>query len=321
MGTPARACAVVAAALVAAACGTGEPRASAAPLIRIRVVHGWGLDSPYTKPIESALNAAMPPGLHVELRGTNASITNVMLLQAREADAVFTFSDAAYMASIGQLPEMPQRFDQIRAIAELPTRALQVVVAPGSRIRSLGGLRGRHVSLGPSGSGANLTATVALAAFGMSLGDLRAERLEFADAARLVESGGLDAAFWNGTFPNVNIANATRRGATLLEIAGTDIDQFRAEYPFLRPVVIPAGTYPGIPAAVHTVGVDGILVCRADLDETIVHDLTRAFFETVTQADVHVQPLAHLNVSRAPSTAIPLHPGAARYYRERELLR
>jgi len=28
-----------------------------------------------------------------------------------------------------------------------------------------------------------------------------------------------------------------------------------------------------------------------------------------------------MNISRASSTSIPLHPGAARYYRERELLR
>jgi TRAP transporter TAXI family solute receptor len=198
---------------------------------------------------------------------------------------------------------------------------VQIVVPPQSRIRTIPELRGRHVSLGPPGSGSALTSAFILSGFGISLTNLNAERLEFGEGSQKVIAGDLDAAFWNGSFPNANIAEALRHGARLLEVTGADIDRFRAEYPFLKPSVIPAGTYPGVDRPIHTVGVDGILVCRAGLDEAVVHELTRAFFEIVSRTDLAVQPLSHMNLSRASSTAIPLHPGAARYYRERELLR
>jgi len=37
-------------------------------------------------------------------------------------------------------------------------------------------------------------------------------------------------------------------------------------YPLLKRMLIPAGTYPGQNVPVHTIGVDVLLVCRADLD-------------------------------------------------------
>jgi len=286
----------------------------------VRVVHGWGENVPTTEIFQKAMAESLK-GVDLEVTGTDASVTNVLMLSRREADAVFTFSDAAYIASVGQIPEMAQAFDDIRAIAELPTRALQILVGPGSPIRTISQLRGRHVSLGPPGSGAALTSAFVLRGFGISLDDLTAERLEFRDGAEKVVSGELDAAFWNGTFPNVNIAEAVRQGARLIEVVGPDIERFRAEYPFLNPSVIPPGTYTGIDRPVHTVGVDGILVCRADLDEAIVHELTRAFLEVVRRPGLDLPAVSHMNLSRASSTPIPLHPGAARYYREQELLR
>jgi TRAP transporter TAXI family solute receptor len=303
------------------ACGWNaeEPASAPRPPV-VRVVHSWGDDTTYTEIIQTALTKSLK-NVRVHMSGTNASVTNVFMLRRGEAEAVFTFSDAAYMASVGQIPGMPQPFEEIRAIAGLPTRAVQIVINPQSRIRSVPELRGAHVSLGPPGSGAALTSAFVLSAFGISLQDLNAERLEFREGARKVIAGGLDAAFWNGSFPNANIAEAMRHGARLLEVTGPDVERFRVEYPFLKPSVIPAGTYPGMDRPVHTVGVDGILVCRASLDESVVHELTRAFFEMVSRTDLGVRPLNRMNLSQASSTAIPLHPGAARYYRERELLR
>jgi TRAP-type uncharacterized transport system substrate-binding protein len=69
------------------------------------------------------------------------------------------------------------------------------------------------------------------------------------------------------------------------------------------------------------VGVDGIFVCRAELDERTVYNLTKAFFRAVTSAGGDVRMLRGFNMSRAAATPLPLHPGAARYYREMEMRR
>jgi uncharacterized protein len=313
-------------ALVAlAGCTSPSAEQRSAPSAResLRIVHGgagWGEVSGQPSVFHEALIRALP-GVQVEIIDSSASVANAFMLQRREVDAAFIFADVAYVASVGQLPGMTEPFEDIRAIAELPTRALQVLVGPRSSVRSIRHLRGRRVSLGPPGSGAALTAELALNAFGVGLDEVHAERLPFREGARRVVDGSLDAAFWNGAFPNDNIATATLRGARLLEVVGAPIERFRAEYPFLKPTEIPPGTYDGVTHPVHTVGVDGIFVARADLDERLVYRLTRAFFDTVAVVWKDVPGLHGVSIGRAPSTPVPLHPGAARYYREWELRR
>jgi TRAP transporter TAXI family solute receptor len=261
------------------------------------------------------------PGVQIELLDSTAGVTNLAMLQRNEVDAVSTYADIAYLASVGQLEDMDGAFDDVRGIAALPVRELQVVLAPQSPIQSIRDLRGRRVSLGPPGTGVAITAGLLLSAFGIGSHDIRAEHLAFDEAVLPVMNGEIDAAFWGGRFPNPNIAAATRHGARLLQVVGPEIEHFRAEYPFLRATVIPAGTYPGIEHVVHTVGVDGIFVCRAELDERLVYNLTKAFFQAVSTAGRDVRMLRGFNTSRAAATPLPLHPGAARYYREMEMRR
>jgi TRAP-type uncharacterized transport system substrate-binding protein len=64
-----------------------------------------------------------------------------------------------------------------------------------------------------------------------------------------------------------------------------------------------------------------LIVCRRDLDEQVVNDLTEQLFAVFPRLARIEATLRFLNLEEAPATPIPLHPGAARYYRERELSR
>jgi len=63
-----------------------------------------------------------------------------------------------------------------------------------------------------------------------------------------------------------------------------------------------------------------VLVCRSGLDEGLVYDLTRRFFEALPSLSSSQDALRFIDLEQAPAMPIPLHEGAARYYRERELL-
>ena len=61
-------------------------------------------------------------------------------------------------------------------------------------------------------------------------------------------------------------------------------------------------------------------VCREDLDENLVYTLTKTLFDALPDlVQTHVAAKA-VSVEGGPATPLPLHPGAARFYRERELL-
>ena len=98
-------------------------------------------------------------------------------------------------------------------------------------------------------------------------------------------------------------------------------DRLRADYPFLRPATIPAETYPGQTRSIKSLRVDVLLLCSETLDDLTVYRLTRSLFDVLPELTEGRQYLTLIDVRRAPTTPVPLHPGAAWYYRERELSR
>lgn len=102
----------------------------------------------------------------------------------------------------------------------------------------------------------------------------------------------------------------------LLPVSDAVIARLRAEYPFIKPVVLPPGELPAQHESIQTVGVDQLLICRRDLDGKLVYGLTKELF-----AWPEFKSRYSLTREFAAATPIPLHPGAARYYREQEILR
>jgi TRAP transporter TAXI family solute receptor len=151
---------------------------------------------------------------------------------------------------------------------------------------------------------------------GVPTTDIHGEFAPYDVAVDRLLNGDVDAAILTLMPPQEPVARAFRGGARLKEVDGPEVDGLRVHYPLLRRTLLPAGTYPGQDKALHTVGVDLMLVCRADLSNDIAYALTRALFEEVPR-----RIRQQLDPQRAPATVIPLHPGAARYYRERELSR
>jgi uncharacterized protein len=261
------------------------------------------------------------PAVSGEVVESPGAVRNLEALQAGDAEIGFAFSDVTYLAYMGAAEPGAPPFNRLRAIAVLQMTPLYVIVGPRSSVRTIAGLRGRRIGMGPAGSGTAVTSSIVLEAFGVDLSDVTAENLPFSEAADRLAAGTLDATFVNASYSAESVTLATRAGGTLLPVDGPAIESLRSDYPFLRPTFIPGGTYAGHPAAVRTVGIDTLVICRADLGVDLVYALTKALFEILPKtAPTHV-PLDRMDMSQAPATPIPLHPGAARYYRERELSR
>ena len=261
------------------------------------------------------------PFVDVHLLQSAGSISNVDAIERGDADMGLAFADVAYIAFTGQLDGRPARFEQLRGMAVLELTPVHLVVRPGSDVRTVADLRGRRIALGPPGSGTGLTAKLVLKAFGVELTSLRVESIPYNQAANRLADGTLDAMFVDGSYPLASVRHATGVGGRLLSLGGAAIERLRHDYPFLRLTIIPGGTYPGHPAPIHTIGVETLLVCRRGLDESLVHDLTKGFFEILPLLSAQQDSLRMMDFDQAPATPIPLHEGAARYYRELELSR
>lgn len=261
------------------------------------------------------------PHAAITVSESAGSVHNVQAIERGEADVGLAFADVLYMAFSGRLEEKRPPLDHLRGMAVLQLTPLHLVVRSDSAIRRVDELRGRRVGLGPPGSGTALTAAMVLDAFGLQPTDVTAERLLFKDAAAQLMRGHLDAMFVDASYPAESVRDAATSGARLVAIEGEAIDRLREEYPFFRLTNIPAATYPGHPDPVHTIGVDSVLVCRSTLSDDLAYELTRAFFDALPTLAAEQPSLRLMDLEQAAATPVPLHGGAARYYRERELRR
>lgn len=302
--------------------GCGQPTRRVAPSQLVRLT--TGTPGAGFHPLGEALARAFTahvPDIRLEIHESPGAVTNVRALQDGRADVGFAFADVAYIAYVGGLEGNPRPFSRLRGIAVLQLTPLHVVARAGTGIRTVADLRGKRVGIGPPGSGTALTSGIVLRAFGLHPNELEAIQLPFNEAAHRLVAGALDAAFVNAGYPAESVAFATKAGAHLLPVTGAPVARLRANYPFLRLTFVPGGTYPGHPEPVPTIGVDNLLVCREDLPETLVYELTRNFFDVLPRLSAERISLRMMDLDQAPATPIPLHDGAARYYRELELTR
>ncbi len=312
---------LAAAALLTTACRNVEetqPR----PVVRIFRLGG-------NQALTDALAAEYTEKLrYVEVRLNETAITSFQAIDAIQdgtADAGIVSADAGYLASIGQLPTRAPAA-QLRGIALLQITALHVLAAGNSTIETLADLRGKRVRMGPRNppgpiNDTSLVADLTLRAFNLHSQDMSPVTMPLAESLTQVVDGRLDAAFVNASYPFDTIRPTLESGARLIAITGGATSTLVERYPFIRTVTIPAGTYPGQRAALDTVGVNVVLVCSAALDEAVVYDLTRTFFDALPHLAAGHAALRLMDPEQAPATLIPLHDGAARYYRELELFR
>lgn len=83
------------------------------------------------------------------------------------------------------------------------------------------------------------------------------------------------------------------------------------------PYTIAAGTYPGQDADVQTVAQPNFLAVNADIDENHVYLLTKTIYENLPFLQAIHSATKAMSIDAAMSgLPVPLHPGAARYYKE-----
>jgi TRAP transporter TAXI family solute receptor len=235
-------------------------------------------------------------------------------LQRDAIDIGVATADVSYLAFAGQLDRKVPKFDRLRGLAVMGLEWFHLMVKKNSPVKTVGDLRGLKVGLS-NDAGTQMILELLIRASGLAPGDVHTELLQNEDVSSRLVRGELDAAFMNLNIipPPDHTIIATRAGARLLEIQGTSVERLRLQHPFLVRTLIPRATYPGQEAPIHTIGVDILLVCRADLDDDLVYRFMKAYFAVLARAS----PATDLD--RAPAMAIPLHPAAVRYYREREL--
>jgi uncharacterized protein len=259
--------------------------------------------------------------MNITPQTTGASAENMETLRTGEAEIAFSQTDIAAYALEGKEMFKGKPIENIQAISSLYPETVQIVTTADSGIKSIEDLKGKSVSVGAPGSGVYINAMQVLEIHGLTSKDIKAQNLSFDESTDGIQSGTIDAVFLTAGTPTGAVeALSAQKDVVLLPISADKIDALIEKYPYYAKETIPAGTYK-IKNDVNTVAVKAMLVVTSDLDKDLVYEMTKALYENTSK-------ITHAKGEFiTPETALEglgemeLHPGAAKYFKEKGVLK
>jgi len=257
-------------------------------------------------------------GIKAVAEVTGASVENTKLCDKGETLFGEIMSDVAYQAytGTGKFKDKPQK---ILGMFVMYPNVYHVVTRADSGINSLADLKGKKVSVGAPGQGTEFMTNLILeGALGIPYSSFKVFRLSFNENANALKDNSIDVGIWCVAPPTSSIMDlATTHKIKIIPFTKAEINKVTSKYPFYSGYTLPAGVYKGQDQEVYTASVWNTFICNADLDEELVYKLTKAVFEN----QKYLIKIHHFAKYTTPEnaikySAIPLHPGAAKYIRE-----
>jgi hypothetical protein len=260
------------------------------------------------------------PGLVAIAQSSNGAVANVDAIASGGLESGFAQSDVAYWAHTGTgIYQGQGKVENLRAIANLYPESVHIVGRTGSGIRSVRDLKGKRVSLDEPGSGTLVDARIILDAFGLSENELTPSYVKPHQASAMMDEGQLDAFVIVAGYPTASVSElCASAGCEMVPIEGPEVDALLERYPFFAKDTIPAHTYPGV-GQTETLSVGAQWLVGAEVDEDLVYGITKALWHDNARKlldDGHSKGRAITLETALDGVAVPLHPGAERYYRE-----
>ncbi len=307
-------------ALTMAGFGGCKSRAEGITFVRVAAGPAGGAWYPFGAKMASVFEAKLADVSTSSLPGGGEA--NVMDIHKGNAELGFTYSSAAYTGFRGE-GQYPGPQTNIRHFATLYPAALQTAVPRRSDIYSYDDLARRSISPGQIGWTGTLMTEKVLGAHGLSFASIRenggaVHHVDFSDSGALMKDGHIDAFMAFTSVPQASFMELNLQpGIRFLGIDLEEREALIASDPSLLAMTIPHDAYPGMDADVPTIGIATVLVINKDVPDDLVYEMAKVFWES-REEFVQISPAwndVHLeNALRA--VAIPVHPGAQRYYDE-----
>ncbi len=271
----------------------------------------------YGNAFADIMNAA-DPALLIQPRNTKGSNENIPLLEKGELDIALVAGEPAYEAFMG-IGRPATRLKILTAIYSSPG---MFVVRADSPYKTIRDLTGHPVAFGARGSGLPILSRYMLDGLGLKQDeDFHAVYLDRAGDGPAMVLDGRVAALWGAGigWPGFKAVADSPGGARFIAPDTEEIARIRAKHNYLKPLAVPANSYPNQTAPIHSVGSWSFVLARETLPDDVAYRLARTlhgveatFCQKLAQA---CETTAANTAAAAPSIEL-IHPGVLKYFRE-----
>ncbi|BBL91260.1 C4-dicarboxylate ABC transporter substrate-binding protein [Vibrio rotiferianus] len=250
---------------------------------------------------------------------------NVKLLNENEAQFAILQGLYGAWAWSGEGPyEKSGRQDQLRSVSMLWQNVEHFIVrsdlAKTGTVTDLNNLDGKKFSIGKKNSGTENSGRQIMKGLKVDPDKFNLAYMGYGGSASALQNGTIDGM---NTPAGVPVGAVTQAFAALgkdisiLSFTDEQIKEANGSYNLWTKYEIPANTYPGLDKPITTIAQPNFLAVREDISEEDVYQLTKAIYENLPFLQgIHKATKAMAIEKAIAGLPVPLHPGAARYYKE-----
>jgi TRAP transporter TAXI family solute receptor len=271
----------------------------------------------YGDTFAQVLNEA-DPALVIVTRNTKGSNENIPLLEKGELDIALVAGEPSYEAFMG----IGRPATRLKILTAMYSSPGMFVVRADSPYRTIRDLVGHPVAFGAKGSGLPILSRYMLDGLGLKQDeDFQSVYLDRAGDGPAMVLDGRVAALWGAGigWPGFTALAGSPGGARFVAPDADEISRIRAKHSYLKPLTVPAGSYPNQNAPIDSMGSWSFVLVRENLPDEVAYRLARtlhgveaAFCKKLAQA---CETTAANTVAAAPRQEL-IHPGVLKYFRE-----
>jgi TRAP transporter TAXI family solute receptor len=258
------------------------------------------------------------PTLSIEPRNTKGSNENIPLLEAGSLDIALVAGEPSYEAFMG----IGRSATRLKILTAMYSSPGMFVVRADSPYKMIRDLVGKPVAFGAKGSGLPILSRYMLDGIGLKQDeDFQSIYLDRAGDGPAMVQDGRAAALWGAGigWPGFKAMAESANGARFIAPDTSEIARIMAKHTFLKPLTVPANSYPNQNAAIDSVGSWSFVLVRESLPDDVAYRLARTLHgaegtlcKRLAQA---CETTAASTVLAAPSVDL-IHPGVLKYFRE-----
>jgi len=193
--------------------------------------------------------------------------------------------------------------------------------AKTGNIKDIKNLYGERFSIGGRSSGSRVSSETILSSLGIDFNKMDLQYLGYSPSSTALQDGKIEGMTTPSGPPTSAVTNAFASigndDIKVLDFNADDLKAINDNYPVWTPFTIKAGTYPGQEKDINTIAQPNLLVVTKDTPEETVYLLTKTIYENLPFLNsVHKATLAMSLQKAIDGLPMPLHKGAAKYYKE-----
>jgi TRAP transporter TAXI family solute receptor len=306
----------VLAAVFAAGLGFSAGATSAADTIRFMTGPQGGAWVPLAGSLKAMWEKAMPDVTVATTPG--AGIANVLGVEQGKAEVGFGNSISTVDGVQGTEP-FKAKTANVCQVASLYPQYFKVVVLADAGVNSIADLKGKSIAIQTRGNTAEVATQHILKTAGLDYSAVKPNFIpSYTDAVSMLKDGHAQVFTLGTTIPSSAVMDlASARDMKVLSFSDDTVAKMRQINPGYAKVTIPANTYPKQTQPVQVVGYAAHLIASCKLPADRVYTMTKTMHANFKDL-VLINKAMDLTTPKmmAEDIGVPMHPGAARYFKE-----